>query len=644
MAVDWSQFKVIGKPDEEAVDWSQFKPLPSIDEEAQKSNIGEMNYGEKLAVGVGRGMNDVGQGLKQMGLQIAEGYENAPAWKKALLAMTNPGLALNASMTSKQQEKGALPSSEKYTADVQDELASYEPLREDSPYLTGTGRIAGNILAAPVPSGTASTLLGKVGLAALSGGAQGAAQFVPEGGSRLENTALGASVGAAIPVFLQGGELAIGAVQGFADKLKSLLPPMTVEAREAIAAKVLRDVAADPAKLAQAGANTQLVPGTQQSLAEATDDVGISGLQQTLRNMSPDFNNKLFAQAQGNNAARVEAIKSAFGGASESAAQKAELARDAATAPLLKSSYKGAGVDTKPVIKIIDDIIEKRKGRPAVQAAVQKIKDLLQTTDDDSVRVTHNVRQTIGDMLSGSAGAESDAARAAARELMAVKTRLDAQIGKASPDFRKWLAQYAAMSKEAGRVRLGEELLGKKMATLDSTGNPVLSPAQFARASDNLDRVAKTATGFRKETAERLMTQPQKDTVAAIRADLDRFARSQSQGAPIKSDTARNLIGAGKIEEAVTGGGEIQSAMLPGLTLAKNLFNKINRNYGEKTLGIVREAMLNPKEAARILAVLPKSQRQRVASILQSPQAIQAAEALQKYGPLVGSAATTGEE
>lgn len=576
--------------------------------------IGEMSWPEKLAVGVGRGFNDIGQGVKQLGLQAGEA-----------LGLADEGRAAE------------------YTHQVGDELAAYETLRKDSPYLTGGGRIVGNIAALPIPGGAGGTMAARIGTSALAGAAQGGLRFAGEGESRLENAAIGGTVGALMPPAIAGvlkaGKVTTGAVKKAADWLAKAMPNMTRAQQERAAAQMIREAAANPAALTRAANPQQFVAGTQQTLAEATDDVGMAGLQRTLQSMNPEFNNRVSQIAGANNTARVEALRQGFGGADEASAVAIEQARNQATQPLLDAARKVKGVDTKPTLRLADRILRAREGNDTVTGIIQRVRDILGREGMDDVQRLHNARQEIGNILGGLSPAQQSG-KAASRELLAIRQSLDTQIGKASPEFRQFLRQFADMSKDAGRVRMGQELLGKSAASLDASGNPVLMPAQFARAADDLDRVAKAATGFRKESAARLMTPEQQALVGNVRADLDRVARL-SQGKAIGSNTAQNAAGMARVQDTMLGG-DSATKLLPRIADAIPIINSMRRHFGNKTMEVVQDMMTNPQAAAQILARFPPAQRAQVQSLFSDPRFLEVLQGLQVAGPAPVAAAFVG--
>jgi hypothetical protein len=576
--------------------FSRQKPAAAPQQSGGEMATEGMGMLGRLVAATGRGATEVGQGGRQM-VNRAMPPELLFFGSDEQLAKANQNTA-------------------DYDAKVREEARLFDQGLGQ----TGAGKV-GQVLGNVIATAPLGALGAGVRGAAAAGAAAGALQPVTGegdfGADKVKQIVVGALTGFGVDRLMKAGKITAGAVKAGAERLKTAFPKLTQEGRERMAAQVLREFAADPANLAKAANPRQFVPGTQPTLAEAADDVGLAGLQRTLQN-TPEFNTRFAQIQQGNNAARVDAIRQGFGGANEGAAQAIEAARDKATLPLLQAARKVQGVNTQPVISLADKIIKDRKGRPAVQGAVQRVRDLLAEEGMDSVQRLHNARQAIGDMLSGMSP-ESEAAKAASRELMAIKRRLDVQIGKASPEFRQFLTQYADMSKEAGRVRMGDELLGKSFATLDATGNPILSPAQFGRAADNLDQVARQATGFRRQTADKLMTPDQRDTVGAIRQDLDRYARTQSGGRAPGSPTVQNAVGAGRLQDAV-GGSEVLGAVLPGAGGPLAVFNAVKNAYGQKVLDVVQEAMLNPQEAARILAKLPAQQQQAARQVLASPQ------------------------
>ncbi len=201
----------------------QAAPEPAQQEPAYSASEG-MGVGEKLAVGAGRGAMDAYQGMAQLGLGQLTG--DGPMASNPFAMAARLGLRLRGVSPEQMQQV-----SDQYTADKTDELALYE--RNNPGGAATVGRIAGNVAATPLPGiGMGGGLAARLGGAAAGGAAQGAMQFVPEGGSRTQNTLLGGAAGAI-------GQGLIGEpLQALAGKIGSLFgkstPNLTPEAQAAL--------------------------------------------------------------------------------------------------------------------------------------------------------------------------------------------------------------------------------------------------------------------------------------------------------------------------------------------------------------------------------------------------------------------------
>lgn len=133
---------------------------------------------------VGRGMVDIGQGVKQLALNVKDSFT-------------------------------AGNEADQYTKDKTEELSLYERGRgKDAGF--DWSRMAGNIVGtlpvAAIPGGGAATMLPRVLSGAAQGAAGGAAMFTPEGQSKTAQVALGGAFGAAFPYLAAGTKKAIGGV------------------------------------------------------------------------------------------------------------------------------------------------------------------------------------------------------------------------------------------------------------------------------------------------------------------------------------------------------------------------------------------------------------------------------------------------
>lgn len=458
---------------------------------------------------------------------------------------------------------------------------------------------------------------------AAQGAAFGALQPVGEGESRGQNAltsgALSAAGGVVLNALVKGGRAAISA-----------LPKVRAASQERAAAEVLNKFANDPAALrAGATAPQMIVPGSRPTLAEASGDVGLAGLQRTLAN-APEFGNRLAELRVANNAARVGAIEGAFGGADDAAAAAVRAGRDASARQILKPIDKLPMSSLDKVVTGVQRLSEKHQAAPNVQAAMDAVKTVLPNIR--TVRDAHDVRQYIGQLMSGQVEGKAGA-KLAQSQLMTVRALLDREMRAAYPEWGRFLREYKAAAREADQIDTGAELLATGRAVRTGTNQPDLTPAAFGRAAGNLDRTVARATGFPKARADRTLTPQQVKVVDEVRRDLERYSRAQTEGKAIGSNTMQNIVGGNRLQDQV---GPVGAAMIePVSGIALLGLNQMRKAYGQRVAGIVEEAMLDPARAAEILAKLPPAQRRAVVR--------QAAELIPRIGMSAGVVAPAAE-
>lgn len=516
--------------------------------------------------------------------------------------------------------------------------------------------------------------------AALQGGAMGASRPLEEGqseGTRYLRAGAGALAGGAIVG-------APGAVAGAGNALRRLSPDFTAQMQREQAARVLLEHAHDPAAVRAAlNRNNVIVPGTTPSTAEATEDIGLAGLQRTLAN-TPEFGNRLAAQNAGNNTARVRVIRREFGNQNAGSEAAQRTAVQDAQGAAINEAKRQTGVETARVVASLDRVARSPRfvNAPPVQQALSTVRGLITTPLDDAARLSaarsvvtdalganfrksaanHDAllearRIVFGAQSRGEAAADTIAAlralkadgrtktilgdmmralrtvergkpdvaslynarkyitgtlmkRADAETMTALRgvvSSLDEQIGKVAPTYRQYLTDYAAGMRQADQMAIGEELLGASGAVRGADGNPVLSPAKFSNAGADLDQTVRRASGFPRATAERTMTANQRATVENIRRDLERLSRSQTSGKAIGSNTMQNAVGGQRLQGAI---GPVGAAIVePASGVALLALNQMRKQYGQRTFDVLQEAMLNPQEAATLIASLPANQR-----------------------------------
>lgn len=182
----------------------------------------------------GRGLLDVGQGIKQGAMTIGE-----------KLGFVDPGAAQD------------------YTRQVEAERAAYEQQPYAQEPRSQVSRFLGQAApAVAVPGGIAGGIGARLATGAAAGGGIGAAQFVPEGDSRLQNAMIGGALGGATPLAGQGARWA---GRQAADFIRPLMPGGGVSSNKA--ASLVGDELTGAAERRLSDAN---LLGVQLTPAEAT--------------------------------------------------------------------------------------------------------------------------------------------------------------------------------------------------------------------------------------------------------------------------------------------------------------------------------------------------------------------------------------
>jgi hypothetical protein len=468
--------------------------------------------------------------------------------------------------------------------------------------LVGPGALLRGTSAAPVF--LPRTLLGN----AVQGGVIGASQPVAEQGERGLNAGLGFGagyVGAALP-------RAIGAAYR---GVRGLLPN-ALTATDRAAGQALLNEAANPQAL---NFTPSAVPGSQRAIGEATLDPGLMALENTMRSQSP----ALFSQIdRANNAARMGLLGNIAGTDADMIA--AEEARGAASGGLLNRVFAEGAQDElqrqgaralmaggesglSGLRSELAAISAAKGGNDAVQSALADVNRALAKASD-TVGGLRNVRDYIGVLLSGKAGADKGYAKAASRELIRMREAIDAEIAARAPSHPDFLRAHQEASIPINRMQVGRELMDRGGATADAiTGMRTMTPAQFSKAANDLDAVAAEATGFDKAKAADILTEQDLSAIRAIQDDLERqFTRANTR--PTGVSPTFGLQEAGK-RLALRSAARV----VPGISGAVDFFEgQANQRLQQRLSYLVA----NPAEAQRVLQALKPKDRAAVASLL----------------------------
>lgn len=449
--------------------------------------------------------------------------------------------------------------------------------------------------------GSATTLTGRLAAGAATGAAFGAARPTSVEESRGVNIAAGGAGG------LVGG--AVAPVLGRAmNYLARPFQAFTQRGADQQAVNLLRGGASDPASLTRVAPSA--VPGVTRTLAEETLDPGIAQLQR-------QFPTELAEISRANNAARVQHLEDAFGGADPATADTIrEQASAAATRVARQLRDKSTAPDFEPVNKLLDKMADRFRGRPAVQQTLAYVRELTSVAPRNAEEAW-NVRKTIGDLMEGKIGGDQASSRVARDQLRTVQYALDRQMNRKFPQWREFLREYKAVRRQADQVDVGADLLRRGgVEGLDASGAPVraLQPGRFRNVTDDPDALVRTATGFNKARADRVLEPEQVQAIGNVRDDVLRTVEAQNLGRAVGSPTKQNFDTGAIIADAAA------RTRLGAIVRGAPFTGPIAESLSKAAEGRVRlrlAAMLaSPEQARRALNAAPADERRVIEAIL----------------------------
>jgi hypothetical protein len=409
-----------------------------------------------------------------------------------------------------------------------------------------TGGFRTGTPAATTLAGKAADMGVRAAGGAITGGASSAVVNPEEAGT-------GALIGAALPPALAG----TGRVAGYAgNALKALAQPFTEAGQGAIAGNILAKIGAGGPMAVNAA---ELVPGSRPTLAEATGNAGIAGLQRVARDLRPNAfaaregenaaartaafdgiagNNALMAAA---GAARDDAAGALYGQAFTADAMRRNLAQGAQQ---MRAPFSGVGLSGAA-----DDLatpgLRELASRPMFKQAVDDAKRLAANKgvklDDplQSLEGLHYVKLALDDALNPTA--KTAMGRNASGAVMDMRDRLAAELAEVSPLYGNARQTFAEMSQPINAM---ESLQGLRLT--DARGNMTLAKVQNSIAA--LER-ARSAPGV---DAAKSVSKEQLDTLYAIRDDLLR-QDSLGAGRSVGSNTFQNIATNNLLSELLPG-------------------------------------------------------------------------------------------
>lgn len=433
---------------------------------------------------------------------------------------------------------------------------------------------------------------------AAQGAALGYIQPIAPGESRIQNAGLGAAASTL-------GYLAPGMVRG---AKAAFIDPLTDKGNERILARALNSAAEDPSRLLNPSA--PMLPGYQPTLAEAVTDPGIAQFQRSLINSSQPVANA-YATAQGaNNLARVQALETLTPSVASATAR-----RQAATAPLYDAARAGAAV--------VDDEFKALMSRPSIKEGIRNARKL---AAEEGVKLPKKLEELTGQHLQyidqalrDQIGAATNAgAKGYASKLIDTQAALREWMEKSIPEYMEAQRMFRDMSREVDQAKIAEQIRSRAFSNSSdlTTGAPVIRPDSAKGAIRKIDATAEAA-GVMGNPAS-IMTQGQKDTLAAVVDSLDRYTDAQTRGmARGQSATAQNLAGMNALSQIGLPSGLMNLGPVGRLAGVLDTAFKV-AGVPERLQARLATIVTNPQEAQRIIAALPENDKRIIGRALQA--------------------------
>jgi len=375
-------------------------------------------------------------------------------------------------------------------------------------------------------------------LRAAGGGATGAASA---GLVNPDDALTGGMIGAALPP----GLAAVGKVgRTAARSTQAIVKPFTRNGQSSMAADLIRRFGEGaPIDVDM----SQLVPGSMPTLAEATGNAGIAGLQRTARDLRP---NAFVEREALNNSAREAAFDGIAG--DRAAIESAKAARDntadalygraftadsmrqglARESQQMRAPFSGVGLSGAPedlATPGLRELIQRPMFKQAAGAAQRlAANNGVELTDPlQSLQGLHYIKLALDDALNPAAA--SAMGRNETSAIMGMRDKLAEELAKVSPTYGAARQTFAEMSQPINAMEALQDL-----RLTDARGNMTLSKVK--NAVEGVER-ARREPGVK---AAKAITADQLNMMKAIHADLMRQS-SLGLGKSVGSPTFQNI-------------------------------------------------------------------------------------------------------
>ncbi len=443
---------------------------------------------------------------------------------------------------------------------------------------------------------------GKSGeLTKISGGAIGGATM-----GRLldeDGTGIGAVMGAVNPYPTRAAE-AVGRL------LRDKTQPLYKSGQEDIVGNLLNESATGDVNkiIGRLEQSQPLVKGSFPTTGQVADDIGISGLEQSIVNKGIDDANQLLKRHKTSSEAREKALKDIIPNK-----EGAIEARKEATEELYEKA-KGTAVKTTSELKKLFE-------RPSMQEAIKRAKELSKEKSDifDLNNLTGKelqyIKKGLDDLLDEkrkvglgnfTEGAIRDTRKSYLKE-----------IEKQLPDYLEANKRYSDLSRPVEQSEILSEILLKSKGTGER-----ITPDKFIRQStDALNKK-------RKQLAD-VLTPEQMNTVRAVEQDLKMYRRNIQDPKGYGSPTAKLLnydALLGDVGVSQKRYGNPISAMLG--SIAGKVGGVFTEGKTNQMRQLLVDALLHPQKAAKIMQTAKTNPKSAMLAYLLEATNLKASQAV----------------
>ena len=445
---------------------------------------------------------------------------------------------------------------------------------------------AGRQLSAPIARQVAQTLAtSPLAQTAAAATAASATEAVKE---------MGGGTGAQLAAGLLGGAMIPGggtAAQAVGRAAPEVVRPFTQAGREVITGNVLRQLATDAERAAEAAATyTPRVPGYTPTTAQATRDIGLISAEGPIRSMDTGQFGIQTAQANRARMAILDRLAK-----DKDALERAIAKRDEVTAPLREEAFAKANVTPEAfqsgvaltVNKTIEDILASDVGaRSTVENTMRWAQQQIQR--GTTPQRLYEVRKDLRDASQGRLDKEGAAYSLAKGQLEQVIRSIDDALEAAAPGYKDYLQKYAASSRGIERLEAAQQFKSKVLTTTpdpSSMGDYLISQPSFVRAIRDAEKDTK-------------LSKTQLAVLRRLGEDLDSGVLGRAVKVP-GSDTFKNLSTANIIGGIV--GKQMFGEISPGVQKAAAPLNWLYNGTDDAIRQLLVEAMLDPKLASSLM-------------------------------------------